>query len=71
MTKTILFHPNATIEQRKAAINEALIEGMPFKLTKLLMNMTTGDSMEYTGGFTQMTLAESFTIQYNKRRWKR
>lgn len=65
MKKTIPFHPLATVEQRKAAINEAMASDMPFRFKQVLINMNGLDT-EYTGGFTQMLLAKTFTIIYSK-----
>lgn len=66
MKKTIPFHPDATVEERKAAINAAMQTDMPFRFKQVLINMNGRDTMEYTGGFTQMLLAKAFTIIYSK-----
>lgn len=66
MTKTIQFHPGATIEQRKAAINEAMQSNMPFELKQILLDIPGMQATDYTGGFTQMLLARAATIKFKK-----
>ena len=67
MKKTINFHPDATIEQRKRAINEAMESDMPFELKRILLDIPRLGMENYTGGSTQMLLARAAVIQYSKK----
>jgi hypothetical protein len=66
MKTQIEFLPNWTVEQRKSAINNAMQSRAPFRLKRMLMSLPGIGISEYTGGFTQMLLARSITLEYEK-----
>lgn len=56
MTVNVAMHPDATTEERKFLINQAMEPYAPFRLLAIRM-LVLGEWTDYTGSFTQMALA--------------
>lgn len=66
-SQTITLDPRWDIEHRKLAINQAMEAHAPFHLKAVKLALPGMEPQDYTGGMTQIVLAQSCTLEFTSR----